>query len=372
MTLATVTAQGARQACLALPDDRDERDDRLRAREARLRERAERLAARDERLRAREERLRVQAELDEWRLMTAVAEAQVEEQAALMRELQRLDGDEFPTGAKDKALAAANAMLAELPAGARKRLTAFPASRLGEIATLVGAAPDAPDTSWWPELAGCLVVLFTARSGSTFLSREIESRFDLGRVGESLNPAQLRARPVGALLTPRADRWFGCKAGVQGVVSGEFAGFFETFVDRCVFLQLVRRDIVAQAVSLDRAERTGGWHEKDEAPLAYDAERIERAINNIVGRVDCLRRWAELTGRPRRTVAYEDVAHGDPTPAIRACLELGAPERPVGDAPELRAVERMGDELNAEWKARFDAEMSPSVRDRIDQYLAAL
>ena len=69
---------------------------------------------------------------------------------------------------------------------------------------------------------------------------------------------------------------------------------------------------------------------------------------------------------------YEEIAEGDFGPALAACDALGAPARPPGEAAELRAVERMGDDLNARWKARYEAEMDTEMAGKIRHYLATL
>lgn len=247
----------------------------------------------------------------------------------------------------------------------------FAHSRVAEITRLVDDLPH-PRPAAWPNLSGCLVVLFTARSGSTFACRELEARYDLGRMGETLNPAQLRRRPLASALARREGHWLGLKAGVQGVVAGELHGFFEAYGDRIVYLQLARRDIVAQAVSLEKAEQTGRWHKNNEltGEPKYDRRAIKAAVAAIADRFESLRRFAELSGRPRRTIVYEDVSEGDFSPAEAACADLGAPRRRHGKTLEVRAVERVRDAVNDTWIARFEAEMDGRTRRLIERYLA--
>ena len=226
----------------------------------------------------------------------------------------------------------------------------------------------------WPELSGCFVILFTARTGSTFLCRELEHLFNIGKMGEFLNPAQLRGRPVSSIVERRVNSWFAFKAGAQGIISAELTGLFETYIDKSVFILLVRRDVVAQAVSLVKAAQTSQWHLYDQAERkpVYDEGAISRAIRKILARANELREYAELTRRPRATLVYEDFANGDFSPAIAVAESLGLPYRTLGEGDEHRPVERMSDSTNTEWQDRYTAEMSPAVRNRIEAYKATL
>ena len=250
------------------------------------------------------------------------------------------------------------------------RLEAFSHFQVEDVHARLGSIP----TGKWPELAGCFVILFTARTGSTFLCRELEHLFDIGKMGEFLNPAQLRGRPVSSIVERRVNSWFAFKAGAQGIISAELTGLFETYIDKSVFILLVRRDVVAQAVSLVKAAQTSQWHLYDQAERkpVYDEGAISRSIRKILARANELREYAELTGRPRVTLVYEDFANSDFNPAIAAAQSLGVPFRTSGEGDEHRPVERMSDSTNTEWQDRYTAKMSPTVRNRIEAYKASL
>ena len=250
------------------------------------------------------------------------------------------------------------------------RLEAFSHFQVEDVNARLGKLPKGN----WPPLAGCFVILFTARTGSTFLCSELEHAFDIGKMGEFLNPAQLRGRPVASIVERRANSWFAFKAGAQGVISAELTGLFDTYMDKTVFILLVRRDVVAQAVSLVKAAQTSQWHLYDQAERkpVYDEGAISRSIRKILARAKELREYADLTGRPRVTLVYEDFANGDFSPAISAAQSLGVPFRTLGENDEARSVQRMSDSTNTEWQDRYAAEMSPTVRNRIEAYQASL
>jgi LPS sulfotransferase NodH len=250
------------------------------------------------------------------------------------------------------------------------RLEAFSHFDVEQIVERLG------DVHWppWPEIQGCFVILFTARSGSTFLCRELERVFDIGRMGESLNPGQVKGRPVADIVRERENAWFGFKAGLQGIVAAEVCGFFDAYLSRTVFIRLVRRDIVAQAVSFVKAAQTSQWH-RGNAPRRephYDAAAITKAIRKLSTGIRQLGDYAAGSQRPCLTLVYEDISEGDVTPAIVAGESLGLPRHPPGARAPHRPVERMSDAVNREWCERYRRDMDAPIRKRVDAHVDAL
>ncbi len=250
------------------------------------------------------------------------------------------------------------------------RLRAFPGAKVAKIREQLGKIGSAP----WPELPGCLLVLFTARSGSTYLCRELERHFDVGKMAETLNPAQISKSPIERRLSKRLSPWFAFKAGFKGVVGAECSGFVDTYLSDIVLIRLVRRDIVAQAVSLVKATQTRQWHLTDTVrqPARYNLAEIESAILKIASVADRLRAYAEGMGRPCEMLAYEDFSGGDTSGALSICDRLGVPRRSIESPIEHRPTERMGDEINEQWRERASREMGATARDWVSRYHAAV
>ncbi len=246
-------------------------------------------------------------------------------------------------------------------------LSAFNARTIEQIRNRIGDTPD----ERWPNVDGCLVVLFTARSGSTFLTRELEVAYDIGHVSESLNPPKLLKRSPQKIVRKLRSSWFAFKAGAQGVIAAETCGLMAAYRERTCFIRLIRRDIVAQAVSTAKAIQTTSWHARNTPVKSaeYDEAMIDEAVGRISIGVEQLRQYAIATGRPHLQLVYEDFAYGDLEPAMRVGDELGLPRRPPDDKA-LRPVERVGDEVNAAWIARFNEEMSPATRAIVEYYVA--
>ena len=99
---------------------------------------------------------------------------------------------------------------------------------------------------------------------------ELERRFNIGAIHEALNPPQITAfaarrglsTPEAALKEAVRERlsasgWFGFKAGARAMALGEHLGLLDQYWTRTTFILLLRRDVVAQAVSIARAKLSG-------------------------------------------------------------------------------------------------------------------
>lgn len=250
----------------------------------------------------------------------------------------------------------------------RDRLAALPRTQIDEIRVRMEPIVMAP----WPRLAGCLVLLFTARSGSTFLSRELEHQFDIGWMRESLNPPPFTGNTAAEVIGKRKDRWFAAKAGVPGVIAGELTGFFTAYLRKTCFLLLGRRDIVAQAVSRVKADQTGKWHAGDPqlGEAVYDADRIAANVRRLAESYAQLRAWLIAGGRTWRGVVYESFAQGDFDPLVAACEAEGVPR--LSAERRRHTVERVGDDTNKGWIERFQGEMPAEIGDLIARYQGTL
>jgi LPS sulfotransferase NodH len=251
------------------------------------------------------------------------------------------------------------------------RLKAMSVGRIENCRQAVGT----PDPRPWPEIEGCLTALCTARSGSTLLCRQLETAFVLGEMGEDLNPKNFKKRSAQAIVAARGQPWFAYKCSPTGLICAELSGFAEAYLHKTVYIRLLRRDIIAQAVSRAKASQTGQWHShnKPTQEPVYDAQRIATSVRTLVVGVEQLRAYAESTGRPHAIIIYEDIAAGGVAAVKAAGDRLGLPQRDLGsDGELLRPVEKMGDEVNDEWKERFLKEMSVSVGRIVEDYTTSV
>jgi LPS sulfotransferase NodH len=253
---------------------------------------------------------------------------------------------------------------------ARERLSVFVKSQVEEIQGSLGQIPlDA-----WPRLDGCLGVLFTSRTGSRYLARELAARYRIGRMEESFNPHLVRGIAPADIVRSYADGWFSFKLGAPGIVSAELCGVISEYIEKTFLIFLLRRDIVGQAVSLVKANQTGQWHSIQEARRSpqYEGPEIARSVRVIADAVASLRDYLRQAERPWRTLFYEDFEHGDFNAAEAICDDFAVPRRRVEEEPKFAPLERTANAVNQTWIERFQNEMDDRTRDIVDKYVAAL
>jgi hypothetical protein len=251
-----------------------------------------------------------------------------------------------------------------------RRMSAFTKPQVDRVASRLGPVVHAP----WPQLEGCLGVLFTSRSGSSHLARELSKRFKIGRMEEALNPHRVEGIASANIIRSFADGWFSFKLGVPGIISAELSGAIEQYIAATYFIMLMRKDIVAQAVSLVKANQTGQWHSHT-APKCepeYDATQLAASVRTIAAAVSSLRTYLDRAERPWRKLFYEDFEHGDFSIAEAICAEFRIPRFEEGEGPELRTLSRMADDVNESWRVRFLDELDTRTGQVIDAYCANL
>ena len=249
-------------------------------------------------------------------------------------------------------------------------MSAFTTPQIEGVASRLGPVLHAP----WPHLDGCLGVLFTSRSGSSYLARELAKRFKIGRMEEALNPHLVEGIAPAEIIRSYADGWFSFKLGVPGIISAELTGAIERYVDITCFIMLLRKDIIAQAVSLVKANQTGQWHSitAPKRDPEYDAVQLATSVRTIANAVGSLRTYLERSERPWRKLFYEDFEHGDFTIAETICGEFKIPRYDDGQGPNLVSLLRTADEVNEVWRERFREDVDKKTSQIIDAYCANL
>jgi trehalose 2-sulfotransferase len=125
------------------------------------------------------------------------------------------------------------------------------------------------------------------------------------------------------------------------------------------FIYISRQDKIAQAVSMAKALQTGQWTSRmgagPGANLQYDYAMIANCLNDIEQQDVNWRRWFEANGVLPFQVTYEDLT-ADPEGVVRGVVELLGVENDEPDVVDVPAVNKQGDETNAEWIERFEGE----------------
>lgn len=230
------------------------------------------------------------------------------------------------------------------------------------------------------------VIYFTARSGSSWLTEVLRATGRLGRAGEVFNPdflpemAQVCNAPTLAQYLDVIRRrqapngvW-GCEVTWHQILA--VFGTPEAFAGRfgqAGAVWLIRRDIVAQAVSLAKMVRSGVGHSVGhdaaaraaaDAAFAYDGPEIARWLHHLCEAEDgCEALFARHGIAPLR-LAYEDmIAAGPQAVADRIARHIGEPALPPGLTFAI-AHDKLGTARNDAYAARFARE-NPRLLARI-------
>jgi LPS sulfotransferase NodH len=216
------------------------------------------------------------------------------------------------------------------------------------------------------------VILFTARSGSTWLTSILSATRLLGYPREYINPAFVRgiatatnsrdASGIIAILRRRRKT----RNGVFGIeitspqlqLYGE-EEFFKGFEQPPIFFFLWRDNIVAQGISLYRAVNTKRFHSSDPPtpPPSYDVEEIARWIRQVahVENRNCL--LLRRRGIRPRWIRYEDIilSRSKTINLFAKVLDVRIlPRRWKNASPQ--ELQKIGDGWNHDAEERFRAD----------------
>ena len=135
--------------------------------------------------------------------------------------------------------------------------------------------------------------------------------------------------------------------------AGSAAGLLSAAFGRTRFVHLRRGDIVAQAVSLLRAEQTGVWFEtadERQEPTAepgFDFGQVRDLVRQIEDDNAAWEGWFVAEGIQPYLVLYEEL-DADPVGITSGVLSFLGLDLPAGREITVRH-RRLADELNARW-----------------------
>jgi trehalose 2-sulfotransferase len=131
---------------------------------------------------------------------------------------------------------------------------------------------------------------------------------------------------------------------------------------RVRYIYLRRDDIVAQAVSLLRAEQTNVWHDPVQATrpdpdrdAQFDFDQIHQRVLLIYQHNAAWQEWFSSAEIEPFAVLYEELAI-DPAGITHSILDYLDLEPPSGRELVVQ-YRRLADELSAQWVARYQAEL---------------
>jgi len=148
---------------------------------------------------------------------------------------------------------------------------------------------------------------------------------------------------------------FGMKAQFDQVADFVGLGRLDSlFPTRLEYLFIQRRDKLAQAVSLARAEQTNQWMGDQPAQREpqYNYFQIWSCLREINLQQKGWETYFMEKGLSPFRVVYEDLA-ADPEPVIRAALEFLQIDLPADFQMPRPRIPKQADALSADWAARF-------------------
>ena len=221
------------------------------------------------------------------------------------------------------------------------------------------------------------VILFSPRSGSTWLAATLGATRLLGHPYEHLHPDVARQRAIEAHTTDPAgvlavlqrrlqtgNGVFGIKLRALDIHLFGAAAFFAAFGPDTTYFCLWRENVVAQGISLYRAIASGRWHSYDapRPPPAYDAADIATWIAHVIEVENDNLDLLAARGIAATWLRYEDIVRRDAHCIALFAARLGLPLPPGGVPPARRnALTAVADAWNADTEARFRAEEGPRL-----------
>lgn len=223
----------------------------------------------------------------------------------------------------------------------------------------------------------CVLVFFTPRSGSSWLTKIVSATNSLGHLEEYINPdfildvaKQMHVTHATALLA-MLKRWAKTENGVFSMelraIDIELFGeteVFEAFGAGTVIFFLWRDNIVAQGISLYRAVTTNRFHStaaRTHAP-DYDADQIAEWMLHIVEIENKNLTLLQRRGLHARFLRYEDIIRDRAT-----TLAILADAVRVDLTKEQLAASREGElhKIADEWNQSSEQRFREERRDFI-------
>lgn len=265
----------------------------------------------------------------------------------------------------------------------QSRLDAFPATFTDKASKELDGSHISPDKI---PLKGMFTIAFTSRTGSSHLCRTIETRYQVDNMGETMNPHRLatvqKRRDLGTLAEAAEfvinrnspAGWFAFKGGPKALVAAEKMGLMDANKEQTHFAFLQRRNILAQALSVFKAKKSGQYHSIQEITNVvseddYDYDGIAQHVNVVMKANKRLLSYFEASKFPHSYLEYERFEAGDWSHVETLLDNMGMPRRtdPEEARPPLEKLDRSISEI---WEERFRKEIKAPEQAVLDSYQA--
>lgn len=221
-----------------------------------------------------------------------------------------------------------------------------------------------------PEPRQTLILCTDERTGSHYLAQLLAATEQLGRAYEYFNTPWMKAHYAdypedvpGQLVWAKrlgttANGFFSLKLHPWAMDR------ISPHIDLCRdlpephFVLLRRRDLLAQALSLHKAQSTQkftSWSENQSDPV-YDGSRIRSLLSELAMRRERWELYFARNGIQPLYIDYEQLQSEPEAVVGRVACHAGLPAIPTMRQTEWYRFERQSDRINDEWRERFLAE----------------
>jgi len=130
------------------------------------------------------------------------------------------------------------------------------------------------------------------------------------------------------------------------------------------FIYIYRKDVIAQAISLYRAERTDYWHstenQKSNQQLTYDFGEIKSRVEMLNEHNSAWKSWFKAVDIKPLSVCYEEFSI-DPISVTKGVLQFLEIDLPTSTRLEA-SNQRLADETTTAWIERFIDELESRTK----------
>jgi LPS sulfotransferase NodH len=229
-------------------------------------------------------------------------------------------------------------------------------------------------------------IVFTPRSGSTFLTYELAATKQLGLPEEWLNEQSLKSYTLDPYeisnLPDLMCHFKDVRTGPNGIFGielsirhlshfSELANFQDFFQQQVRWFNLRRRNVVAQAVSAFIAERRQVYHLDSRLPpprlldVEYDEGRIREYASYIVSCELAAKNYFASHEIAPIELNYEDLVSDPAFTVLKFYNVLGV--KKVGSTEvECNPISKITTELNIQFEARFREENKDFLKRQIE------
>ena len=235
-----------------------------------------------------------------------------------------------------------------------------------------GADYDFPDFDGQPNT---YVIASTPRSGSHYFGHLLRKTGALGSPLEYFHPGHIETWKqklgvstledlIACLFRRRTspNGWFGAKAHwsqFESVLQNERA--FQA-INFSRYIHIIRRDRLAQAISLVVARQTASWisfHAVRRTP-EYDFGAIQTALSEIDAQSDQWERFFSSRRIDPMIVEYEALL-ADPEEAVTGVLAHVGHHGPTTGSASSPEPQRQSSDINVEWRERYLADLNSTA-----------